>query len=117
MYCGQPEGGADRARRCRIINGMYCADILVDTGATQTLVHRRLVTEDDILDGEVTIRCAHGDTFSYLLAAVKINIRGKDIITTAGVSNMLPASALLGSSYSTSSKDTTPRTPPMHWLS
>ena len=96
MYCGQPEGEADRARRRGIINGTYCADILVDTGATQTLVHRRLVTEDNILDGEVTIRCAHGDTSSYPLAAVKINIGGKDIITTAGVSNTLPASALLG---------------------
>ena len=96
MYCGQPEGEADRARRSGTINGTYCTDILVDTGATQTLVHSGLVTNDDILDGEVTIRCAHGDTSSYPLAAVKINIGGKDIITTAGVSSTLPASALLG---------------------
>ena len=96
MYCGQPEGGADRARRHGTINGVYCADILVDTGATQTLVRKDLVTADDILNGEVTIRCAHGDTASYPLAAVKINIGGKDIIMTAGVSSTLPASALLG---------------------
>ena len=96
MYCGQPEGEADRARRSGTINGTYCTDILVDTGTTQTLVHSGLVTNDDILDGEVTIRCAHGDTSSYPLAAVKINIGGKDIITTAGVSSTLPASALLG---------------------
>ena len=64
MYCGQPEGEADRARRSGTINGTYCTDILVDTGATQTLVHSGLVTNDDILDGEVTIRCAHGDTSS-----------------------------------------------------
>ena len=95
MYCGQPKQ-ADRVRRQGMIKGIYCADILVDTGATQTLVHKDLVTDDDILDGEVTIRCAHGDTSSYPLAAIKLNIGGKDIITTAGVSSTLPASALLG---------------------
>ena len=95
-YCSQPNKEADRARRHGTINGVYCKDILVDTGATQTLIRRELVTDDDILDGEVTIRCAHGDTASYPVAAVKINIGGKDIITTAGESETLPASALLG---------------------
>ena len=78
------------------MNGTYCPDILIDTGATQTLVHRRLVTEDDIVDAEVSIKCAHGDTVAYPLAAVKITIDGKDFITTAGVSSKLPASVLLG---------------------
>ena len=96
MYCGKTRGDVDRARRHGTINGVYCTDILVDTGATQTLVRKDLVTDDDILDGEVAIRCAHGDTSSYPLAAVKIHIGGKDIITTAGVSSTLPASALLG---------------------
>ena len=59
-------------------------------------MHKTLVTDDDILDGEVTVRCAHGDSVSYPLAVVKINIGGKDIITTAAVSNTLPASVLLG---------------------
>ena len=68
----------------------------MDTGATQTLVRKGLVADDDIVDGEVTIRCAHGDTVSYPLAVVKINIGGKDIITTAAVSSTLPASVLLG---------------------
>ena len=90
LYCGQPEGEADRARRRGIINGVFCNDILVDTGAIQTFVRKELVTDNDILDGEVMIRCAHGDTASYPLAG------GKDIITTAGVSSTLPASALLG---------------------
>ena len=44
----------------------------------------------------MTIRCAHGDTASYPLAVVKINIGGKDIIMTASVSGTLPASVLLG---------------------
>ena len=94
LYCGRQDGGADgpdRARRHGTVNGIYCSDILVDTGATQTLVHKELVTDDDILDGEVTIRCAHGDTASYPLAVVKISI-----ITTAAVSSTLPTSVLLG---------------------
>ena len=78
------------------MNGVYCPDILIDTGATQTLVHSRLVTDEDILDDEVTIKCAHGDTVAYPLAAVKINIAGRDIVTTAAVSKTLPASVLLG---------------------
>ena len=84
------------ARRQGTVNGVFCPDILVDTGATQTVVRKELVTDDDILDGEVTIQCAHGDTASYPLAVVKINIEGNDIITTAAVSSTLPASVLLG---------------------
>ena len=99
LYCGRSGArahGQDKARRHGTVNGVYCSDILVDTGATQTLVHKELVADDDILDGEVTVRCAHGDTVSYPLAVVKVNIGGKDIITTAAVSNTLPASVLLG---------------------
>ena len=48
----------------------------MDTGASKTLVRGDLVTEDDIVDGEVTIRCADGDTVSYPLAVVKISIGG-----------------------------------------
>ena len=83
LYCGRAKDGADgqdRARRHGTVNGVYCTDILVDTGATQTLVRKDLVADDDILDGEVTIRCAHGDTASYPLAVVKITIGGKDPI-------------------------------------
>ena len=52
------------------------------------------MTDDDILDGEITIRCAHGDTASYPVAVIKINIGGKDIVTTAGCPAHPPASAL-----------------------
>lgn len=68
----------------------------MDTGASKTLVRGDFVTEDDILDGEVTTKCAHGDTLSYPLAAVRITIKGKEIITEAAVSDILPAAALLG---------------------
>lgn len=48
-----------------------------------------------MLDGEVTICCTHGETTSYPVAAIKITIGGKDIMTTTGISSTLPASALL----------------------
>ena len=88
--------GQERVHCRGTINGIVCSDILVDTGATKTLVRGDLVSDDDILDGEITIRCAHGNIVSYPLAVVKINIGGKDIITQAAVSSTLPASALLG---------------------
>ena len=97
LYSSQPGAvGEEAVRRHRIVNRVYCPNILMDTGATQTLGHNGLVADDDIVDGEVTIRCAHGDAVSYPVAVVKINIGGKDIITTAAVSSTLPASVLLG---------------------
>ena len=99
LFCGKSRRATseeDRACRRGTVNGVYCRDILLDTGATQTLVHKDLVTDDDVLDGEVTVRCAHNDTTSYPLAVIKVNIGGRDIITTAAVSSTLPASILLG---------------------
>ena len=79
------------------LSQIYWTNILVDTRATQTLVRKDLVSNDDNLDGEVTISCAHwDDTVSNPQSVVKINIGGKDIIMTAVVSSTLPASVLLG---------------------
>ena len=101
------------------INGIYCTDILVDTGATQTLVHKDLVTDDDILDGEVTIGCAHGDTSSYPLAAININIGGKDIITTpvylAPSPHWLVSDGTSPSSWTSSPTDGTSKTARTRW--
>ena len=101
LYCNEVNrptrsGKQERVYRHGTINGVYCKDIVVDTGASRTLVRKELVSQDDILDGEVTIQCAHGDVVSYPLAIVKITIGGKDVITQAAVSDSLPASALLG---------------------
>ena len=100
LYCGPRDATAQnirqKAERGGTVNGIYCPDIVIDTGATQTLVHRKLVTDEDILDDTVDIKCAHGDTTSYPLAAVKITIIIIIIITTAAASSTLPTSALLG---------------------
>ena len=68
----------------------------MDTGANKTLVHVDLVTPDDFVYGAVTIQCAHGDMVSYPIAAVKITVAGKEIITHAAVAKSLPVAALLG---------------------
>ena len=78
------------------INGVYSQEIVVDTGAGKTLVRGDYVTPDDIIDGEVTIQCAHGDVVSYPLAAVKITVDGKDMIVHTAVSKSPPVAALLG---------------------
>ena len=53
------------------------------------------MSDDDPLDGEIAIQCAHGD-ISYPMAAIKINVGCRQIITQVVVCNTLPASALLG---------------------
>ena len=86
----------ERAYQRGTINGAYCKDIVVHTGASKTLVRSDLVTQDDILEGVVNIQCAHGDIVSYPLAAVKIAVEGKEIIAHAAVAQSLPVAALLG---------------------
>ena len=46
-------------------------DILLDTGASTTLVWKNLVPDEKLIGGEIAIRCAHGDVLCYPLAAVQ----------------------------------------------
>ena len=71
-------------------------DILLDTGSTRTLVKKDLVPRNRMVDGEVAIRCAHGNTIVYPLADVEIKIEGQCFTVQAGVSDTLPVSVLLG---------------------
>ena len=77
------------------MNGVYCPDIVVDTGATQTSVYKRLVTIDDVLDGGSASN-APTATLCPTHTVVKIEMGGRAFITTSAVSSTLPASALLG---------------------
>lgn len=95
LFCSLMPPQADNHQLDRVchhgtVNGVYCTDIVVDTGANKTLVHGDLVTPADIVDGEITIRCAHGDSVSYPLSAVKNTLGGKDIIVLAAVADKLP---------------------------
>ena len=47
---------------------------MLGTGCSQTMVHKDLVAQDKIVEGDVaTIRCANGDTLLYL--SQKLNSR------------------------------------------
>ena len=90
FYCdvGNTDDAEHKQSGC--VYDRYCTDILLDTGATKTLVRRELVSEEDLLGGEITIRCARGGVVCYPLAAVKICIGGEDIVVKAGVSPLVP---------------------------
>lgn len=45
-----------------------------------------------MIDGEVPIRCAHGDVHMYPLAELEIEIGGYTFAVKAGVTDQLPVS-------------------------
>ena len=101
LYCSTvttgPVHGLQHGHHCQgVENGTLCDNLLVNTGATKTLVSGDPVQEEDILQGKTTISCVHGDTVLYPIAIVKIKVGVKEAITEAPVSNTLPVSALLG---------------------
>ena len=80
-----------------MVEGCAVDNILLDTGCSRTLVHRKLVPEDKIQDAEaVAIRCAHGDTVLYPLAEITMEVEGRQIAVEAAVFDTLPMSVLLG---------------------
>ena len=52
--------------------------------------------QGEMLEGEVAIRCAHGDTTRYQLPQVQVAVGEKQFLVEAGVSDILPTSVLLG---------------------
>ena len=80
-----------------MVEGKAVDNILLDTGCSRILVHRRLVPETSVLDAEaVAIRCAHGDTVLYPLAKISLEVEGRSIEVEAAISETLPMSVLLG---------------------
>ena len=94
-----------RSKPCRgvtrsgMVNGNLVGDILLDTGCSTTLVRRDLVSDERLRKGEVTVRCAHGDTTTYPLAEVAIEVQGIHFKGNVGVSTTLPVSVLLGTDF------------------
>ena len=82
--------------RSGTVDGRLITDILLDTGCTRTMVHERLIPRKRKTNGEVVIRCAHGDEVSYPLTEVQIAVGGRVFTVEAGVSHTLPVSVLLG---------------------
>ena len=84
------------AARSGLVNGSPVSDIILDTGCTQTMVHKSLVDARFLLSEHVCIRCAHGDVSSHPTAIVDIDVGGHKCRVKAGVSDTLPNSVLLG---------------------
>ena len=79
------------------MNGHKVSDIMLDTGCSRTMVHRKLVSREQLIEGEATaVRCAHGDTMLYPMARVEMEVDGCTIKTVAAVCNTLPMDVLLG---------------------
>ncbi len=79
------------------VEGQPVEGIVLDTGCKRTMVHQRLISPENLLEGDVaTIRCAHGDTVLYPLVNVRMEIDGIPIEVEAAVSDTLPVSVLLG---------------------
>ena len=56
--------------------GSVRVEVLLDTGSNQTLIQRGLVAGGKAVEGEVVVRCAHGDTMRYPLVDVEMEIDG-----------------------------------------
>ena len=85
-----------RLLRRGTVEGKTVKDIQLDTGCSRTVVRSDLI-DKKIVDGEtITIQCAHGDTVSYPLAEVELQVEGRLITVEAAVSDTLPRSVLLG---------------------
>ena len=85
-----------RAVRSGVVEGALVKDIMLDTGSSRTLIRKDLVPAEKLVEGEIPVRCAHGDIITYPIAKIEIEIDGKHYMVEAGVVDGLPVSALLG---------------------
>ena len=76
------------------VEGQRVQEILLDTGCTRTMVR---APSQKVLEGDaVIIKCAHGDTKTYLTANVGIQVDGLKFEVEADISEKLPVAVLLG---------------------
>lgn len=105
MFCAQKESMANNQWKRSIIRpgrkgGKELSSILLDTGCSRTLIRQDLVSNEELLEGEmVTVCCAHGDTAMYPLARVTLEVEGKDVEVEAAVVERLPMEVLLGTDF------------------
>ncbi|XP_063334795.1 uncharacterized protein si:ch211-282j22.3 isoform X2 [Pelmatolapia mariae] len=70
---------------------------LVDSGSTQTLVHRDFVPANKVNNVEtIPVCCIHGDERSYPTADLYIKVQGQTYILNIGVAENLPFPVVLG---------------------
>ncbi|XP_023814763.2 uncharacterized protein LOC111947970 [Oryzias latipes] len=78
------------------VNGK-CCNALIDTGSTQTLIHRQHVPVNLVSTQEtVSICCVHGDKRLYPTADLYLEIQGQMYLLKVGVVDDLPFPVVLG---------------------
>ena len=78
------------------VNGVSVTDILLDTGASRTLVRRDLVSGKSTTGKTFPVKCAHGHVFIYPTIEVELQIKGEKFLQNVGVADNLPVSVILG---------------------
>ena len=76
--------------------GVPVSCIYLDTGCSQTLVRRELISKGDILAASLELKCVHGDVARYHLVLVKVVVEGRRLKIKAGVAGKLLVDVLLG---------------------
>jgi predicted aspartyl protease len=90
------EGPTDpRITRAGTVEGRAVERIILDTGCARTMVRQELIPHAPQV-GQVSIRCAHGDTKIYPLARVRIGNGDVENTIEVAVSSKLPVPVLLG---------------------
>ncbi|XP_075785301.1 uncharacterized protein LOC142829504 [Pelodiscus sinensis] len=80
----------------------------------QTLVRRDLLPEDLKPEGELYLRCIHGDVKAYPRAKVRLTIRGRSAEMVVGLATTLPYPIILGRDwpgFADLVREVTPRPP------
>ena len=79
------------------VNGISTDRIVLDTGASTTIVHQRMVSEKDYTGDAVTITDSGGTTRLYPKARVTIQLQGDQTFSQeVAVSEVVPEDVLLG---------------------
>ena len=93
---GQEMSYQDQLRK-GIVNGIPTDRIVLDTIASTTIVHQRMVTEENYTGDAVTITDSGGSTRSYPKARVTIQLqREQEFSQEVAVSEVVPKDVLLG---------------------
>ena len=78
------------------VNGRFVRRIQIDSGASRTVVDRRLVSSKDIGEESISVTFGNGTSGEYPLATVKIAFDGEEYQVRAAVVQGLAEDVLLG---------------------
>lgn len=94
-----PQLGTDRVSSLQWgkINGKI-AEMVVDSGCTRTLVHKRYVSSTALTGNKITVLTAAGERLTVPLAKVEFDSKQGKHVELVGVLDKLPVDCLLGRS-------------------